>query len=129
MKLWCCSCEGDVDARLTSGLEVYPHRSDLHDVPLWKCDGCGNTVGTHHKTADRTRPLGCIPSPEMKRARRAIHDLIDPLWKAGRIKRSALYGHLSAQIGREYHTGELRTIDEARNVYRIARDYIRTHVQ
>jgi len=125
MRLWCCQCQSDVTARLTSGAEVYPHRPDLADIPRWKCDACGNHVGTHHKTADRTRPLGNIPSPELKRARILIHDLIDPAWKTGKVKRGKLYAHLSKSLGREYHTGELKTIEEARNVYRVAREFLR----
>lgn len=126
MKLWCCQCADHVDARLTSGAEVYPHRPDLADVPRWICDGCGNHVGTHHKTADRTRPLGNIPSAEIKRARILIHELIDPAWKSGKVKRGKLYGHLSKALGREYHTGEIKTLEEARDVYRIARDFLRS---
>lgn len=125
MRLWCCQCQTDVDARLTSGAEVYPHRPDLASVPRWKCDGCGNHVGTHHKTSNPTRPLGNIPSPELKRARIMIHELIDPAWMSGKVRRGKLYAHISAHIGREYHTGEIKTIEEARNVYSIARDFLR----
>lgn len=125
MQLWCCQCAGDVPARLTTGAEVYPHRPDLAAVYRWKCDGCGNHVGTHHKTDQPTRPLGNIPSPAMAKARIEIHKLIDPAWKSGRVPRRALYGHLSAKLGRPYHTGELRTIEEAREVYRIALSFLR----
>lgn len=126
MKLWCCTCQSDVEARLTDGREVYPHRPDLADLPRWKCDGCGNSVGTHHKTADRTRPLGNIPSPELKKARMHIHDLIDPVWRDKRMKRGKLYGEISRRLGYEYHTGEIKTIDEARRVYRVALEYLRS---
>lgn len=112
-------------ARLTSGAEVYPHRPDLAALPRWKCDGCGNHVGTHHKTDDPTKPLGNIPSPELKNARIKIHELIDPAWKSGRIKRKALYSAMNKALGYEYHTAEIKTIDEARNVYRVARDVLR----
>jgi hypothetical protein len=125
LKLWCCQCQSDVDARLTSGAEVYPHRPDLADVPRWKCDGCGNHVGTHHKTDNPTRPLGNIPSNEIKAARIHIHNLIDPLWKSKQVKRSKLYAEMSKRLGYEYHTGEIKTLDEARHVYRVARDVIR----
>lgn len=125
MKLWCCACQSDVDARLTDGREVYPHRPDLAELPRWKCDGCGNSVGTHHKTDNPLRPLGNIPSPELKRARRHIHELIDPVWKSGRMKRGKLYADLGKRLGYEYHTGEIKTVDEARRVYRVALDYLR----
>ena len=124
MLLWCCACGTDVEARLTNGGEVYPHRPDLVDVPRWKCDACGNHVGTHHKTNNPTKPLGNIPSPELKRARMKIHELIDPVWKSGRMRRSKLYASMSQRLGYEYHTGEIKTIDEARHVYRVAREVI-----
>lgn len=116
----CCQCGTEVDARLTSGAEVYPHRPDLKDLPFWRCDDCGNWVGCHHKTKNRTAPLGAIPSPELKRARSQIHALIDPLWKSKRIGRSELYARMSEALGWEYHTASIRTIDEARQVYRVA---------
>ena len=119
MKIYCCGCQKDVDARLTSGAEIYPHRPDLHSLPFWKCDGCGNHVGCHHKTKDRRRPLGNIPTKELRDARKKIHALLDPLWKTGKIKRGKLYAQLVEALGvKHYHTGEIRTIEEARNVYR-----------
>lgn len=126
MRLWCCQCQTDVDARLTDGRELYPHRPDLADVPRWICDGCGNHVGTHHKTADRFKPLGNIPNGPLMRARVYIHRLIDPYWKTKRIRRREIYKHLSKVLGRSYHTGELRTIEEARRVYAAAQEFIRT---
>lgn len=126
MEIWCCTCEADVKARLTNGAEVYPHRKDLYGLPFWRCDDCGNWVGCHRKTTERTRPLGCIPGPDMRRARGHIHNLIDPLWESGRVKRGALYARMSEKLGFKYHTADLRTIDDARAAYRagleIARD-------
>lgn len=118
MKLFCCACAEYVKARLTDGGEIYPHRSDLADLPFWKCDECKNHVGCHHKTPDRTRPLGNIPSPELRSARGHIHALIDPLWKNKKIKRGDLYQRMSEKIGWNYHTATLRTLDEARKAYR-----------
>lgn len=122
----CCGCNGDkVEARLTNGAEIYPHRPDLHNLPFWKCDACGNFVGCHHKTADRTRPLGCIPTPELKQARQQIHRLIDPYWKAKRVNRSALYAAMSEKLGWKYHTAMIRSVDEAREVYRVAQSVLK----
>src|SRR4051812_9276717 len=119
--LYCCGCSLDISARLTDGREVYPHRPDLYDLPFWKCDACGNHVGCHHQTKDRIRPLGVIPTPEMKRARQHIHAILDPLWKSGRLKRGDVYATLHEVLGHPYHTGELRTIQEARVVYKAVR--------
>lgn len=123
MKIYCCACGGDVTARLTNGKEIYPHRGDLGDLPFWKCDKCGNSVGCHHKTKNRTKPLGVIPSPQIKQARQEIHKILDPLWQGGKFKRGEVYGMIAHVIGKDqYHTAEIRTIEEARDVYRIVRE-------
>ena len=45
-EILCCGCGGEkVQARLTHGSEIYPHRKDLYSLPFWKCDACGNFVG------------------------------------------------------------------------------------
>lgn len=119
---YCCGCKTDVEPRLTSGEEIYPHRPDLSDLPFWKCDDCGNFVGCHHKTKNRTKPLGCIPTPEIKNARKHIHAILDPLWKSGRFERKELYGALSNALGYEYHTADIKDINEARRIYRIIKE-------
>lgn len=116
MLIYCCGCEGEVEARLTNGAEIYPHRRDLAGLPFWKCDGCKNYVGCHKRT---NKPLGNIPTQELRDARKKIHALLDPLWKSGRMKRGDVYRNLSKSLGHEYHTGEIKTLEEARNVYRI----------
>lgn len=120
----CCCCQHEVAARLTDGSEIYPHRADLHDLPFWKCDTCGNFVGCHHKTKNRTQPLGNIPTPELRNARNHIHKILDPLWSAGnaKLKRREIYDKISQQIGRKYHTAEIKTIEEARIIYALVRD-------
>lgn len=118
--IWCCGCGADVSARLTDGREIYPHRKDLSDLPFWKCDDCGNFVGCHHKTRDRTRPLGVIPTPEIKNARQHIHRILDPIWRRGQMTRKELYGEVALRLGvEEYHTAEIRSVGEARDVYRV----------
>ncbi len=125
--LFCCGCSADVSARLTDGREIYPHRKDLASLPFWKCDACKNFVGCHHRTKDRTRPLGCIPTPEIKRARQEIHKVIDPLWRSGRVGRRELYGMIAHVLDlEEYHTAEIRSVDQARDVYRAAKELERT---
>jgi len=116
--IFCCGCQCEVTARLTDGSEIYPHRRDLGGLPFWKCDACGNYVGCHHKTNNRTRPLGNIPTAELRKARNHIHAILDPLWKDKVIPRGALYGRLKDRLGYVYHTAEIKTIEEARVVYR-----------
>lgn len=121
--IFCCGCNSDVIARLTSGKETYPHRGDLHSLPFWKCDACGNFVGCHHKTKKRTNPLGVIPTQQLKAERQKIHRVIDPLWQSGRVDRSKLYGMIAHLIGvDEYHTADIRTVEQAREVQRVAQE-------
>lgn len=122
MKIYCCQCKQNVEARLTHGGEIYPHREDLQDLPFWKCDACKNHVGCHHKTGDRTKPLGNIPTRELRNARQHIHKILDPLWKEKKIKRGSLYARISDALGYQYHTAEIKTVEEARKIYEIVRD-------
>jgi hypothetical protein len=112
-----------VDARLTDGGEIYPHRPDLYELPFWRCDGCRNFVGCHHKTRNRTAPLGCIPTAELKEARKHLHALIDPIWQSGKMGRKELYAAISRDVGWNYHTATTRTIEEARTASRAASKY------
>lgn len=121
--IFCTGCGRDVEARLTDGKEIYPHRHDLHSLPFWKCDCCNNFVGCHHKTKDRTRPLGCIPTKEIKNARQHIHRILDPIWKSKRMPRGKVYSKIAKALGiDEYHTAEIRSVEEAREVYRVVKE-------
>ena len=119
MKIYCCGCCKDVEARFTYGSEVKPRRPDLHYLPFWICNTCSNFVGCHHKIKGSTRPLGCIPTPEIRNARAYIHKLLDPLWKSGKIGRGELYKKISDNIGWKYHTADIRTVEEAKRVYKV----------
>lgn len=85
-------------------------------MPFWICDTCKNYVGCHHKTKNRTRPLGAIPSLELRQLRRQIHAVLDPLWESGEYTRTQLYEHISDALGREFHTAEIRTVAEAERI-------------
>lgn len=124
MIIYCCECGSDKAARLTDGKEIYPHRPDLFSFPFWKCNACGNYVGCHHKTKNRTRPLGVIPNAPIKAARKKIHAMIDPVWKSGKLSRGRLYGRISRRLGYEYHTANIRSVAEADTVIAIAADII-----
>lgn len=116
LAIYCCGCGADVTARLTDGAEVYPHRPDLYALPFWKCDACGNFVGCHHKTSTPTKPLGVIPTAEIKAERQKIHRIVDPLWQGGKWPRGKLYAEIARRIGRHYHTAEIRSVADAREV-------------
>ena len=116
MNIYCCGCERKVLARLTSGKEIYPHREDLFALPFWICDGCKNYVGCHHKTKTPTRPLGNIPTKELREVRKKIHSVLDPLWKNKNFNRSAIYASLSTMLGYGFHTAEIKSVEEANKV-------------
>ena len=123
MQIYCCGCGDKVEARLTDGAEIYPHRTDLSDVPLWRCDECGNYVGCHYKRKKNpTEPMGYIPTSEIREARKHIHAILDPIWKSGRKRRGALYRELTDYMGWRYHTSKIRTVEEGRKVYRYLLD-------
>lgn len=112
--IYCCNCQKDKDCYLIDGKKAYPHRNDIFGC-FWQCEQCLNFVGTHNNK--KNTPLGCIPTKEIKNARQHIHRILDPLWQKGKIRRGHLYSRLSEFLGREYHTAQLRTIDECRNIY------------
>ena len=119
--IYCANCGREVQARLTRGAEIYPHRRDLAELPFWRCDGCRGHVGCHHKTDEPTKPLGVIPSPALAKARQELHALIDPMWKSGKCSRRSVYRKIAERLGiAEFHTAELRNIDDARSAYRAA---------
>lgn len=117
--IYCCECQEDVEARLTDGKHIYPHREDLHKLPFWHCTKCGNYVGCRRKTNKPTHPLGNIPTPAMRKARLHIHAILDQIWKNKIISRKELYFKISNILGYEYHTAEIKTIEEARLIYKI----------
>jgi hypothetical protein len=101
---------------LTDGREIYPHRSDLGDLPFWKCDKCGNYVGCHHKTRNRTRPLGVIPTKELRRLRQEIHKKLAVIEDYG-MTRNQIYAHMtsSMRLKRKFHTAELKNKTDAKD--------------
>lgn len=125
MEIWCCGCNYDVSARLTDGREIYGHRPDLYGLPFWRCDTCRNYVGCHHKTVDRTRPLGCIPTRALKDARTKLHAAIDPIWKSKKMGRREIYVEIAKRLGiKEYHTANIRDVATAKAVLVYVSDII-----
>lgn len=122
MKIYCCECLKKVDARLITGEKVYSHRPDLFSLQFWECPTCLNFVGCHSKTKNKTKPLGCIANKEIKNARREIHKILDPIWKKGIVRRKEVYARLSEKIGKKYHTAEIRSLKEAREIYLIVKE-------
>lgn len=121
-EIYCCGCSGKVLANLVNGSHVYPYRKDLNLLSFWQCPHCKNFVGCHNKTSNPTEPLGVIPTLEIKKARQEIHKILDPIWQTKRMKRREIYKYISNEIGFNYHTSHLRSMDDCRRVYRIIKN-------
>lgn len=120
MNIYCTGCNKDVEARLVTAKEIYGR---TYPGKFWLCY-CGAYVGTHHKSNNPTKPLGVLATEELRKAKIHIHALIDPPWRSKKVSRGYIYKKLSRSLGYEYHTGEIRSIAEARRVYREARNII-----
>lgn len=126
--IFCAGCQKNVHARLVTGGNVYPGNPALKHLPFWRCYDCGGYVGCHHLVKDDPlKPLGVMATRDLRHARQKLHTLIDPIWKSGIITRTGLYQLISQSLGWKYHTAKTRSVDEAREVYRVVRD-IRKHL-
>lgn len=120
--IYCCNCKDEANARLTDGKEVYPHREDLHSLPFWKCDDCNGKVGCHHKTKNRTAPLGVIPSPRISKIRGLIHCNLDIIWRTGVSSRKKVYSLMFKHLGYEFHSAKIKSDDEADKCLRLSEE-------
>jgi hypothetical protein len=58
----------------------------------------------------------------MKNARQYIHHILDPIGKSGKMPRGKLYARIAKELGvAEYHTAEIRTLEDARKGYAIVK--------
>ena len=118
-EIYCCGCKKDIPRKLVKGTVIYPNKKHLSKLNFYQCE-CGSYIGCHK---NRERPLGNIPTKELKNARNHIHKLIDPLWKKLKlIKRNDLYYYISECLphlkGKKYHTAKIKSVEEARKVYK-----------
>ena len=100
-------------AQRVGGSVIYPHRPDLHEKQFFYCAPCRAYVGCHPDG----RPLGRLANAELRAAKIAAHDALDPLWrpfsaqhvaypeervvnkKLQRVMRKRAYAWLSVQMG------------------------------
>ena len=115
-------------AKLVTGAEAYPQRSDLATVRVWICRPCGARVGCHPGT---DVPLGTLADAELRRARAEAHDAFDVRWarKGPRVRqgwtmtRTDAYLWLAKQLGLGYADCHIGSFDLAtcRRVVEICR--------
>ena len=114
LKIYCVACDKNVEAISVFGDSIYPHRPDLAQLLFYQCPICRNYVGSHKDG----RPLGSIPTIELRKARHQVHLVIDEYWlpTKDQMKRKKLYTDLSKFIGKEYHTGNLNSVEECKKI-------------
>lgn len=84
-------------ARLVGGVEIFPNRTDLHDLNIWSCKPCGARVGCHPGTVI---PLGTLANADLRRARIEAHGAFDQIWDGrGGTLRSEAYSWLANELG------------------------------
>lgn len=109
---YCCKCCKDVKPNKALGHILYPASPAVWKKVFLVCPVCGSHA------ADL--PGATIPTAELRLARQMIHSVIDPIWASGIVSRSELYALLSQRLGYEYHTSQVRTMDEAERIYELA---------
>lgn len=108
-KIFCVTCNRNVKAMLVTGKEIYPYRKDLWSSSYYRCPNCNNYVGVHKHTF---KPLGCIPSKDLRKKRMQVHSVMDKLWKNKLISRDKLYSRLNKELGYNYHNGTTTSVEE-----------------
>lgn len=115
-----CDCCGEPVVTLASNAAVYGR--ECGDWPMiYLCLLCGAFVGCHPYSVF---PLGIMADDETRGMRRALHAMIDPLWKSHGWSRPEVYGLMTGLMGfgpgRRFHIGELSRIEclQANEVFR-----------
>ena len=117
MRIYCVECSNYVIAKLVTGAMVYPNTPKVSRDKYWMCNSCKNHVGVHRNAnKNKLKPLGVIANKELRSIRKTIHDIIDPIWREEKMKRTHIYAIISNELGYNYHTAELKSIEEATRV-------------
>lgn len=110
--LFCAQCGEDIVPIETTGKDIYPNRKDLHGLVMYKCPKCGNYGGEHATV---------IPTYTIRKYRQKIHSIIDPLWRSGIVSRAWVYREMSRGLGKDFHSGNIRSDSEAISAFMVAR--------
>ena len=66
-------------AVLVNGTALFPFQEDGATELYWTCTPCDAYIGTYRNS---TEPRGRLANPELRDAKRRLHKVYDPLWKA-----------------------------------------------
>ena len=97
--------------------------------PAWICTRypeCDAYVGCHPGTQ---KPLGRMANSELRDWKQRTHRAFDPLWKSGRMTRTAAYRWLAAQLGiafEECHVG-MFDVEHCRRAVEVASQALTEH--
>lgn len=101
MRVICPYCHRD--ARLVTGVAIYPRRPDLAAKQFWDCRPCDAWVGVHPPSKrwnpTGVKPLGRLANAELRREKQRAHAAFDPLWMSREMTRQAAYAWLAQALG------------------------------
>ncbi|MNW28155.1 hypothetical protein D3C74_49700 [compost metagenome] len=86
----CDNCGSEVE--MVSSREFY---GVDYGNNVYRCTSCDSYVGTHRNSSI---PLGTLADAELRSLRRECHQLFDPVWKIGNVKRSRAYKWLALKM-------------------------------
>lgn len=98
-------------AELVTGRVIYPHLRHLHSKMFWQCAPCDAYVGCH-ESGSGTKPLGRLANAELRKLKREVHVVFDPLWQDGRQSRKEAYCYLADCLGIPYAECHVGLFDE-----------------
>lgn len=101
MKVKCSYC--NQNAKIVRGEVVYPMISSVKNLKFWYCAPCHAWVGCHKANRQLgltgREPLGTLADARLRRCRRMVHDVFDPLWLCGQMTRGQAYRALAKEMG------------------------------
>ena len=112
-KLFCVQCNDNVDVTLVNGEVICPTMPHTHHNFFYQCNFCANYVGFRENF---NKSFIFIPTPEMRNLKIEIHKIIDPIWQNEILTREEVYNKISERIGKKFHAGSLKSIDEAKYI-------------
>lgn len=100
----------NTQAELLTGEELYPFHPHLAQKHFYNCTPCDSRVGCHPPMdskyggiGDGTVPMGTMANAELRRARQAAHDALDPMFRSNVMSRQSAYVWLAREMGLRFH--------------------------
>lgn len=110
-------------AELVSGDDLFANHPELASKSFWRCAPCKAHVGCHEAgrqvrgpdgritVSDGMLPFGTLANAALRSARTAAHDVFDPLWRSGRMRRSEAYAWMAEQLGLPFEGTHISMFD------------------